>query len=176
MTHPQICILTSANRCYFKNVTAFFTSMEHWAKGLFVRFWIEGLLAELQARMSRMSYQVSLIRYNAEMVEFLCIRDLLEIYFDDDGNADRYVRIIWHPWYTYSAGIAGMLLNLSWKEKEETYPPSIVGICDINEVALLTLDIQPTILTHKLAILRQGECVTLCNNKIPYSLLYSLCS
>ncbi len=70
MTHPQICNLTSANRCYFKNVTALLTSMEHWAKGFFVGFWLEGLLAELQARMSRdcrfllfwhHNYQVSLI-------------------------------------------------------------------------------------------------------------------
>ncbi len=30
---------------------AFFTSMDHWAKRLFVRFWKGGLLDELQARM-----------------------------------------------------------------------------------------------------------------------------
>ncbi len=34
------------------NVTALFTSMEHWAKRLFVRFWKDGLLAKLKARMS----------------------------------------------------------------------------------------------------------------------------
>ncbi len=53
MTGLQICIFTSANRCYFKYVTALFASMEHWAKRLFVRFWKDGLLAELQANMSR---------------------------------------------------------------------------------------------------------------------------
>ena len=51
MTGPQIGTFTSANRCYFKNVTAIFTSMEHWAKRPFVRFWKDGLLAELKARM-----------------------------------------------------------------------------------------------------------------------------
>ncbi len=38
MTGPQIGNFTSANRCYCKNVTALFTSMEHWAKRLFVGF------------------------------------------------------------------------------------------------------------------------------------------
>ena len=33
--------------------TVLFTSMEHWAKGLFVRIQKDGLLAELQTRMSR---------------------------------------------------------------------------------------------------------------------------
>ena len=69
MTSLQICNFTSANRCYFKNVTAFFTSMEHWAKTLFVGFWKDVLLAELHAQMSRRrrfllflhhNYQVSL--------------------------------------------------------------------------------------------------------------------
>ena len=34
----QVSNFTSANRCYFKNLTALFTSMEHWAKRLSVRF------------------------------------------------------------------------------------------------------------------------------------------
>ncbi len=34
-------------------LTALFTSMEHWAKRLFVGFGKDGLLAELQARTSR---------------------------------------------------------------------------------------------------------------------------
>ncbi len=38
--------------CDFVNVTALFTSMEHWAKMFFVGFWQEGLLAEIKARMS----------------------------------------------------------------------------------------------------------------------------
>ncbi len=53
ITGLQISNLTSANRCYFKNVTELFTSMEYWAKGFFVGFWKGGLFAELQARMSR---------------------------------------------------------------------------------------------------------------------------
>ncbi len=53
MTSIQICNLTSTNRCYFKNVTALVTSREHWAKWLFVRFWKDCLLAELQAKMPR---------------------------------------------------------------------------------------------------------------------------
>ena len=53
MTCLQICHFTSANRCYFKNVTALFTSVERWAKRLFVGFEKDGLLAELQARTSR---------------------------------------------------------------------------------------------------------------------------
>ncbi len=68
---PVIQLINHLFKCYFKNVTALFTSMEHWAKGLFVWFWIEGLLAELQVRMSRdcrfllfwhHNYQVSLTR------------------------------------------------------------------------------------------------------------------
>ncbi len=45
------------NRCKkcsnLKNLTPLFTSMERWAKRLFVGFWKDGLLAELQAKMSR---------------------------------------------------------------------------------------------------------------------------
>ncbi len=53
------------------------SSMEHWAKGLFVRFWIEGLLAELQARMSRdcrfllfwhHNYQVSFLNWFLQLL------------------------------------------------------------------------------------------------------------
>ncbi len=53
MTSLQISNFTSANRCYFKNLTGLFTSMECWAKRPFVRSWKDGLLTESQARMSR---------------------------------------------------------------------------------------------------------------------------
>ena len=48
MTSLQISNLTSANRCYFKSLTALFTSMEHRAKKL--RFWKDGLLAEYRPK------------------------------------------------------------------------------------------------------------------------------
>ena len=46
---PPLNILT----CNSANKLLFFTSIEHWAKRLFVGFQKYGLLAELQARMSR---------------------------------------------------------------------------------------------------------------------------
>ncbi len=57
-THNIICkdpwlFLTSTNRCYFKNVIALFACMEHW---VFVVFWKDGLLAELQAQMFNFCY------------------------------------------------------------------------------------------------------------------------
>ncbi len=50
VTGLRISNLTSANRCYFENITALFTSMQHWAKGPFDGNWKDGLLAESQAR------------------------------------------------------------------------------------------------------------------------------
>ena len=44
----QMFTFTSANRCYFWNVTALFPSMKHWVKWPFVGFWQDGLLAKLQ--------------------------------------------------------------------------------------------------------------------------------
>ncbi len=80
MTSFHIDNFTSANRCYFKNVTALFTYIEHWGKRVFVGFCIDGtLLAELQAGMSRScrillflhhNYQVSLKWHKYSLLRF----------------------------------------------------------------------------------------------------------
>ncbi len=58
-------------------LTAFFTSMEHWAKRLFVRFGKGGLLAELQARMQIFaifgSQLASILKFRAN--ESYCLYD-----------------------------------------------------------------------------------------------------
>ncbi len=74
MTRLQFCNFTSANRCYFKNFTALFTSMEHGAERLFCRIskrcvisWITGLnVQRLQIlQFFHNNYQVSLMRNRA---------------------------------------------------------------------------------------------------------------
>ncbi len=59
--------ITSANRCYFRNVTALFTSIERWAKRLLVRFQKDGLLAELQAKTSK-GCRMLLFQHHSYMV------------------------------------------------------------------------------------------------------------
>ncbi len=67
MTSLQMCNFTSANRCYFKNVIALFTSMECWAERLFVRFRKNPLLAELQAKTSK-GCRILLFQHHSYMV------------------------------------------------------------------------------------------------------------
>ncbi len=50
--------------CKKCSVSAFFTSMEHWTKRLFVRFWKDGFSAEIQARMSRSSRFLLFLHHN----------------------------------------------------------------------------------------------------------------
>ena len=63
----KILARISANKPSFQNPTY----MEHWAKRVFVGFWIDGLLAELQARMSR-SCRISLFLHHNYQVSLIC--------------------------------------------------------------------------------------------------------
>ncbi len=108
------------NRCYFKNVTEPFPSMEHWVKRLYDKFWKDAILAELQAQMSRgcrfllflhHTYQVSLksvLNTSSICAKNYIIRDYLKwllILYQSDWSGDPPVLVGWDKGKTFAERI-----------------------------------------------------------------------